>query len=156
GDEQQGQEPQGEEQDRTQFAAGRAGAEEKAVPFDAKRAMGYLDAVCAIGPRMSGTDGMRKQQELIRKHFKDLGVAVEEQTFSGKQVSRKNPVDMTNLIVSWHPDRKRRVILCSHYDTRPIADQEKDPRKWREPFLSANDGGSGVAFLMELGHHMKG
>src|SRR5207253_9672 len=49
----------------------------------------------------------------------------------------------------------RRVILCSHYDTRPIADQEPDERKWREPFLSANDGGSGVAFLMELGRHMK-
>ncbi len=62
---------------------------------------------------------------------------------------------MTNLIVSFFPDRERRVILCSHYDTRPIADQEPDPRKWREPFLSANDGGSGVAFLMELGNQMK-
>ena len=62
---------------------------------------------------------------------------------------------MTNLIVSFHPKKERRVILCSHYDTRPIADQEEDPRKWREPFLSANDGGSGVAFLMEMAHHMK-
>src|SRR5262249_45053629 len=44
---------------------------------------------------------------------------------------------------------------CSHYDTRPIADQETDRNKWREPFLSANDGGSGVAFLMELAHHIK-
>ena len=31
---------------------------------------------------------------------------------------------MANLIVSWYPERTRRVILCSHYDTRPIADQE--------------------------------
>src|SRR5262249_42203596 len=43
----------------------------------------------------------------------------------------------------------------SHYDTRPIADQEPDRRKWEEPFLSANDGTSGVALLMELGHAMK-
>jgi Zn-dependent M28 family amino/carboxypeptidase len=62
---------------------------------------------------------------------------------------------MKNLIISWHPERKRRVILCSHYDTRPVADQEPDPRRWHDPFVSANDGGSGVAFLMELGHHMK-
>jgi glutaminyl-peptide cyclotransferase len=62
---------------------------------------------------------------------------------------------MCNLIVSWKPDLKRRVILCSHYDTRPIADQERDQRKWREPFVSANDGGSGVALLMELANHMK-
>jgi hypothetical protein len=62
---------------------------------------------------------------------------------------------MTNLIVSFSPAKHRRIIICSHYDTRPIADQEEDVRKWREPFLSANDGGSGVAFLMEMAHHMK-
>src|SRR5438034_623706 len=28
-------------------------------------------------------------------------------------------------------------------------------RPVREPFVSANDGGSGVALLMELAHHMK-
>ncbi|MFO0968336.1 MAG: M28 family peptidase [Gemmataceae bacterium] len=61
---------------------------------------------------------------------------------------------MTNIIVSFRSEKKRRVILCSHYDTRPIADQEPNPRDWR-PFLSANDGGSGVAFLMEMAHHLK-
>src|SRR5262249_35837456 len=69
--------------------------------------------------------------------------------------SQKDPVEMANLIASWHPDRQRRVILCSHYDTRPIADQEEKRRDWEKPFLSANDGGSGVALLMELAHHMK-
>ncbi len=63
---------------------------------------------------------------------------------------------MANLIASWHPDRQRRVIICSHYDTRPIADQEPNRRDWTKPFISANDGGSGVAFLMELAHHVKG
>jgi hypothetical protein len=145
----------GEEQDRPAFAGDRAGPETKAVPFDGKRAMRYLEAICEIGPRMSGTAGMRKQQELIRKHFTDLGMKVEDQDFTAKQVSRQNPVAMTNLVVSYHPERKRRVILCTHYDTRPIADQEPNPRKWREPFVSANDGGSGVAFLMELANHMK-
>jgi hypothetical protein len=147
----------GEEQDKTGFAADRGGkaGDVKPVPFDGKRAMGYLQAICDIGPRLSGTAGMRKQQELIRKHFEALGARVEAQTFEAKQVSRQNAVEMTNLIVRWDPDKKRRVILCCHYDTRPIADQEPDPRKWREPFLSANDGGSGVALLMELGHHMK-
>jgi hypothetical protein len=128
----------------------------KPIEFDGKRAMGYLEAICEIGPRMSGTAGMQKQQELIVKHFEKLGEEVQFQKFTAKQVSRpKEPVEMANLIVSYHPDRKRRVILCSHYDTRPIADQEKDERKWREKFVSANDGGSGVALLMELANHMK-
>jgi Zn-dependent M28 family amino/carboxypeptidase len=57
--------------------------------------------------------------------------------------------------VSWQPERQRRVILCAHYDTRPIADQEPQQKKWHDPFISANDGGSGAALLMELANHMK-
>jgi hypothetical protein len=125
------------------------------LPFDAKRAMGYLEAICKIGPRISGTDGMKKQQELLQKHFEDRGGKVEFQRFSARQNSQRRDVEMANLIVSWKPELERRVILCSHYDTRPIADQEENPRRWREPFVSANDGGSGVALLMELANHVK-
>jgi Zn-dependent M28 family amino/carboxypeptidase len=63
---------------------------------------------------------------------------------------------MVNLIVSWQPEKERRILICCHYDTRPIADQEEKRANWNKPFLSANDGASGVAMLMEMGHHMKG
>jgi hypothetical protein len=135
----------------SEFAADRLSP----APFDAARAMGYLKDLCAIGPRISGTEGMKKQQELLKKHFEDLGAKVELQPFAARQVSRKESVEMANLIASWNPERDRRVILCSHYDTRPVADQEPNPRRWHDPFVSANDGGSGVALLMELGHAMK-
>ncbi|MGH7225233.1 MAG: M28 family peptidase [Gemmataceae bacterium] len=129
----------------------------KPAAFDAKRAMDYLEALCKIGPRISGSDGMKKQQEMLEKHFKDQGGKIRWQRFTATQKSdpRHQKVPMANLIASWHPDRERRVILCSHYDTRPLADQERDSRDWRKPFLSANDGGSGVALLMELAHHIK-
>jgi len=144
------------EKKRTGFASDRdTPAPADAFPFDGKRAMKYLEAVCAIGPRMSGTAGMDAQQALIKKHFADLGLKVAEQKFLAKQVSQARPIEMTNLVISFFPEKKRRIILCCHYDTRPIADQEPDPRNWRKPFVSANDGGSGVAFLMELTHHMK-
>jgi len=136
---------------RDEFAADRSNK----IPYDGKRAIGYLEEVCKIGPRISGSDGMKKQQELLRKHFEDQGAQVTLQTFEGKQLSQRSPVEMANLVVSWHPDRLQRVIICSHYDTRPLADQEEDRGRWREAFVSANDGGSGVAFLMELAHRMK-
>src|SRR5262249_6645225 len=123
--------------------------------IDAKRALGYLEEICRIGPRISGTVGMKKQQDLLQKHFEKHGAKVERQPFKARQAHQRQDVDMANMIVSWHPERMRRVMICSHYDTRPIADQEEDMRKWDEPFLSANDGGSGVALLMELAHHMK-
>jgi glutaminyl-peptide cyclotransferase len=147
------QKPKGDE-----FASDRKDGnkgDEKPIAIDGKRAMEYLESVCKIGPRISGTEGMKKQQELIEKHFKDLDATVTYQKFDARQKSVRKAVSMANMVISYHPDRKRRVILCSHYDTRPIADQEDDRRMWKKPFVSANDGGSGVALLMELGHHMK-
>ncbi len=136
-------------------AAPAAPASISPAPFDGKRAMGYLEQLCKIGPRLSGTDGMKKQQDIIKAHFEKLGAKVEFQKFQGKQVSQPAPVEMTNIIISWHPDRERRVLICSHYDTRPHADQEPDRNNWSKPFVSANDGTSGVAWLMELGNQMK-
>jgi hypothetical protein len=125
------------------------------VKFDEVRALKYLKQLCDLGPRISGSDAITKEQDMIEKHFKDLGATVTRQEFKGKQLSRKQATDMVNLIVSWNPDKLRRVLISTHYDTRPIADQEKNRANWNKPFVSANDGTSGVAFLMELGHHMK-
>ena len=36
---------------------------------------------------------------------------------------------MANIIVEWHPERKERILLCTHYDTRPHADHDLDPGK---------------------------
>jgi glutaminyl-peptide cyclotransferase len=143
---------------REEFASDRDGRDsaEKPAPFDGKRAMGYLETVCKIGPRMSGTDGMKRQQDLLEKHFKDQGGKVVYQKFTARQRSNGKPVEMANMVISYYPERTRRAILCSHYDTRPIADQEPNPRRWNDPFVSANDGGSGIALLMEMAHHMKG
>src|SRR6185436_3516074 len=98
-------------------------AARKAGAFDGDRALDYLKSVCDLGPRVSGSDAMTKQQQLIQKHFESLNAKVTLQKFDGKQVSRDKAVPMANMIVSWHPDKKNRVILCGHYDTRPIADQ---------------------------------
>ena len=43
-------------------------------------------------------------------------------------------------------------MVCCHYDTRPFAD--RDPVDPRAPFIGANDGGSGVGLLCELGRHV--
>jgi hypothetical protein len=126
------------------------------LKFDAGRALKYLTQLCDIGPRVSGTDGMAKQQAVVEKHFTDLGATVTRQEFKARQVSRRADTAMTNLVVSWHPEKARRVLICAHYDTRPIADQEANRANWGRPFLSANDGTAGVALMMELGHHMKG
>ena len=141
---------------KTDFATGTDAKDDvKPAKFDGDRAMKYLKQLCDIGPRISGSDAMKKQQELIEKHFKDLGATITRQEFKAKQRSRKAETEMVNLIISWNPEKERRLLVSSHYDTRPIADQEANRNNWNKPFVSANDGTSGVAFMMELGNHMK-
>ncbi len=124
--------------------------------FDGRRSYGYLREICSYGNRMSGSKGMLQQQELLEKHFKQLGVEVEYQRLTAKHPLTGKPVPLSNMIVHWHPESTERILLCAHYDTRPLPDQDPDPRKRREGvFLGANDGASGVAVLMELGHHMQ-
>lgn len=124
-------------------------------PLDAQRAYGYLQQICALGPRRSGSEGMLKQQALLQDHFEKLGGKVSYQRFLAKNPLGGDKVPMANLFVEWHPERKDRILLAAHYDTRPFPDKDLDPTKRRNGvFLGANDGGSGVAVLMELAHLM--
>jgi Peptidase family M28 len=126
-------------------------------PLNAQRAYGYLQEICAIGPRFSGSAGMQKQQTLLEAHFEKLGGKVSYQKFLANNPLGGENVRMANMFVEWHPERKERVLLCAHYDTRPLPDRDPDPTKRKNGvFIGANDGGSGVAVLMELAHLMKG
>ncbi len=124
----------------------------KDIPFDGTKAYEQLKKICAIGTRVSGTPGMTKQQEMLTEHFITLGAKVERQEFEVRHPETGKPVKMANLIVHWHPDRTDRVLLCTHYDTRPFPD--RDPRNPRGKFIGANDGASGAALFTELGKEM--
>lgn len=125
------------------------------IPFNGERAYKHLVNLCAIGPRIAGTKGMEEQQQIVTRHFEDLGAKVTPQSFDIRHPETGKPTKITNLIVEFHPDRTDRILLCAHYDTRPFPDEDPDPKKRRALFLGANDGASGVALLMELGTHLK-
>jgi hypothetical protein len=125
-------------------------------PLDSLRAFRYLQQICDLGPRPSGSEAMRKQQALVKQHFEKLGGKVTMQPFRASNPLGGEPVSMANMIVEWHPERDERVLLVAHYDTRPLPDRDPDPVKRRSgKFIGANDGASGTALLMELAHHMQ-
>jgi hypothetical protein len=121
---------------------------------DAGRAFDYLKQICDLGSRTSGTDGMLRQQQLLEKHFTELKADVKYQTFDTTHPVSGAPVRLANMVVAWHPEATERVLICCHYDTRPYPDRDPLPANRTRPFIGANDGASGVALLMELGHHM--
>lgn len=134
---------------------GEVASAQQPIVFDGQRAHGYLASICELGPRFSGSPGMQKQQALLEKHFSDLGGEVRYQEFDVPHPQTGQPVRMRNMVVHWGPPIAQRMLLCCHYDTRPFPDREPTPALREKPFLGANDGGSGVAMLMELANHMK-
>jgi len=119
--------------------------------FDAKNAFKYLTDICKLGPRLTASRPMQRQQQVLKDHFEKLGFEVEFQRFNARQPSRAESFPCVNLLVKLNPDRSKRVLLSCHYDTRPMADREPPLSNRRGQFIGANDGAGSVALLMELG-----
>jgi glutaminyl-peptide cyclotransferase len=121
--------------------------------FDGDYAFQILKAICDLGPRVSASEPMLKQQQMIREHFEGLGATVINQDFlAAHPLDNKRQVQLRNMIVRFHPENKRRLLLGCHYDTRPFPD--RDQHNPQGLFLGANDGASGVGFFFELGKHL--
>jgi len=124
------------------------------IPFDGTKAYEYLREICKIGRRPSGSAGMEAQQRLLSEHFTKLGAKVRLQRFRARNPLEGPDVPMANLIVEWCPESKERILIATHYDTLPYP--MKDRANRLGVFVGANDGASGVALLMALGHDMPG
>lgn len=55
-----------------------------------------------------------------------------------------------NIIGSFNPENKKRILLLAHWDSRPWCDAESDKAKQQTPVLGADDGASGVGVLLEI------
>jgi glutaminyl-peptide cyclotransferase len=128
------------------------GARAELPAFSGSAAFEHLEAICALGPRPSGSPGMTRQREMLVAHFRAAGATVTGQAFQVRDRRTGSPVHMENLLVVWHPERTERVLVGAHYDTRPFPD--RDPVDPKGVFIGANDGASGVALLMELARFM--
>jgi glutaminyl-peptide cyclotransferase len=119
--------------------------------FNADSAYAFIKAQVDFGPRIPGTKAHENCADYIVKKMKSYGLQVTVQkgtvqTYDKKQFSLKN------IIVEYKPDLPNRILLNAHWDTRPWADLDTINKD--KPFDGANDGGSGVAVLMELAREL--
>lgn len=120
--------------------------------FDSARAWTYLTAQCAMGPRVPNS---RVHEECERYIVKELTPNVDKvvtQSFTYQDTHRNMLLKLTNIIGVINPNAAHKVMLFTHWDTRPTADEELDPVKRAKPIPGADDGASGTAILMELAH----
>jgi hypothetical protein len=142
-------------------AAGKANASALAggaVPaFDSTRAYRYLKEQCAFGPRDPEGEGHRRAIPYFMAHFQGLGLSIKQQPFVHTDMRDGRKIPMVNFIVAVPGKNAKRkpILFCAHWDSRPRADQEASEMLSSRPIIGANDGASGVAVLMELGNMLK-
>jgi len=115
--------------------------------FNRDSAYAYVQQQVDFGPRVPETAEHAACAYWLKGKFEEFGWATQFQEAEVVGFDDE-PMNIKNIIATINPDAKSRVLLCAHWDTRRIADQ--DTERKNEPILGADDGGSGVAVLLEI------
>ena len=117
--------------------------------FSADSAYQFVASQCDFGPRVPGTDAQKACAKWLANELLRHGATVKLQ--EGEMTAYNGlKLPVINIMGSYNPDAKMRVLLMSHWDSRPFADNDPDPAKRKQPVIGANDGASGVGILLEL------
>ncbi len=117
--------------------------------FNPDTAYRFIEQQVALGPRVPNTEPHRKAAEMFLATFRRYGWEVQSQDFEAIAYNG-TILKSRNIIASYNPEAKRRILLGAHWDTRPYADMDEDKSRRREPINGANDGGSGTGVLLEV------
>jgi len=120
--------------------------------FDGESAYSFLVEQCSFGPRPPGTEAHRRTRDWLVERLRETTDHVALQRFV--VTAPGGEFELTNIIASFAPRKRERVLLGTHWDTRAIAERDPDPANRATPIIGANDGASGTAVLLELAHMM--
>ena len=126
----------------------------KAADFNADSAYYFVNEQVKFGPRVNNTKAHEKcgiwLETLLKKYTPNVVV----QNFTAKAYNG-TILNCKNIIASFNPKITNRVLLTSHWDSRPYADNDPDSAMHRTPIDGANDGASGVGILLEIARQLR-
>ncbi len=116
--------------------------------FNTDSAYSFIKTQVDFGPRIPGSAAHAAcanylVEKLKSYQFETIVQKGTVQTFDKKKFSLKN------IIASFNPEARSRILICSHWDTRPWADEDSGEYA-SKPFDGANDGASGVGIGLEI------
>ena len=121
--------------------------------FSSDSAYNYVKQQVDFGARVPNTKAHKACAAYLSATLERFGAQVTEQratltAFDG------TALEAINIIGSFQPEKKSRVLLFAHWDTRPWADNDPDKRNHNTPVMGANDGASGVGVLLEIARQL--
>lgn len=126
-----------------------AGSRVERPQFSGERAFQHLQRQLDFGPRIPGSPGHSQTLDWLSTELATRAGTVALQRFD-VVTTQGEPLALTNVWVRFNPEAPRRLLLLTHWDTRPRSDQASDAAQRDIPVPGANDGASGTAILLEL------
>ena len=130
------------------------GRDSVAQRFDAAQAMAWVRFQVAAGPRVPGLPGHRAIAAWLERELKARADSVEVQAFTHVTV-HGDTLHLENILARFRPADPNRILYLTHWDTRPVAENDPDSAKRGLPIPGANDGGSGTALLLGVADALK-
>jgi len=118
--------------------------------FNADSAFYFIEKQVSFGPRVISSVGWKNCAIWLEKKLLQYTTDVIIQEAPVMTYDMKNHV-LKNIIASFSAEKNNRIALFAHWDSRHIADHDSVGQN--NPILGANDGGSGVAVLLEMARH---
>jgi len=115
--------------------------------FNQENAYQFVAAQVNFGPRIPNTPAHAETEQYIIEQLEGFGAKTQTQKFEADTYDGE-VWNLTNIIASIQPEKKKRILLAAHWDSRKIAD--KDTERKDEPIDGANDGASGVGVILEI------
>ncbi|MEJ2204305.1 MAG: M28 family peptidase [Gemmatimonadota bacterium] len=129
--------------------AGNGGPTPGRPSFEGSVALQLVERQVAFGPRVPGRQGHATQLAWMIARLDSLDVDLTADTFRHITVVG-DTLTLTNVLARFRPEESRRIVLLTHWDTRPTSDQADTEEARRQPVPGANDGASGTAVLLHL------
>lgn len=122
--------------------------------FNSDSAYHFIEQQIVFGPRVPNTDAHRQCADYLKEKME---LYADEVTIQSTKVRAFDGtvLNIKNIIVSFQPEKKARILLAAHWDSRPFADHDPDNSLHRTPIDGANDGASGVGILIEVARLLK-
>lgn len=122
--------------------------------FNADSAYNFVEKQVLFGPRVPNSSEHIACGNYLVEQLKRFGAEIVEQKVDLKAYNG-TILKSRNIIASFDVEKKDRVLLFAHWDTRPFADHDPDQENHRKPIDGANDGASGVGVLLEIARIMQ-
>jgi hypothetical protein len=117
--------------------------------FNADSAYAMVARQVAFGPRVTNSKASSACEKFLVRELTKYTPDVMVQNFKAR-IYNGDILNGKNIVASFNKTNPNRIVLASHWDSRPFADHDPLVENHSKPIDGANDGASGVGVLLEI------